>query len=71
MVESHLFSYAGRRFNPYGEAAPKRGVCHCKTLAAAVGVRGVPVVLAAPASDSQNEYVTSLNATVMIESTLR
>jgi hypothetical protein len=26
---------AGRHFDPYGEAAPKRGVCRYKTLAAA------------------------------------
>jgi hypothetical protein len=27
---------AGRHFDPYGEAAPRRGVCCCKTLAAAI-----------------------------------
>ena len=27
---------AGRHFDPYGEAAPRRGVCCCKTLAPVV-----------------------------------
>ena len=36
MVERTLRAHAGRRFNPYGEAAPKRGVYYFKTLAAAL-----------------------------------
>ncbi len=36
MVESPSALGAGRRFDPVGEAAPKRGVCRYKTLAAAI-----------------------------------